>query len=253
MKSGWTRWLPGIAALVLPSVLARMVLNAFGHRIGRKARIGFSLVLADRIIMQPGTRIGHLNFVNIRRIVMRQGAYLGRRNLLYGPLSLWLDERAALGNGNKVVRGPRGSVVVGPACLKLGKLSKITADHRVDCTRSVSLGDYTTVAGVGTRIWTHGYVHELEGPGRYRVDGTIKIGSNVYVGAGCTLSMGIRIASGVMVGAGVTVARDLEEVGLYVSAALRMIPRPSDPDLRETLESITAEGLQERVYLKRPY
>ena len=218
---------------------------------GRKARIGFSLVLVDRIWMAPSARIGHLNYLNIRRVIMRKGAYLGRMNALNGPFSLWLDEQAALGNANKVVRGPTRTVTVGPSYLRLGRLTKITSNHRVDCTRSVSFGDYCTLAGIGSMIWTHGYVHDAEGPGRYRIDGSVVIGDNVNIGAGSILSMGIRITSGVMIGAGCTIARNLAEPGLYVSSAIRKLPIPQDPDGRVALEPVVADGLVERVYLKR--
>jgi len=250
MRSRLVRSATALATLLLPSFLLRPLLNALGHRVCPGARIGFSLLCVDRLYMARGARIGHFNLIILRRVVMRPGSYMGRTNLMSGPLSLWLGRDAALGNGNKVVRGPLGEVTTGPSYLRLGRLSKITSDHRVDCTRSVTLGDYSTVAGVGTMIWTHGYVHDLDGPGRYRIDGAISIGDNVYIGAGCIVSMGVRIISGVMVGAGVTVSRDLLEQGLYVSAPMRMLPRPENPDKRENLERVTDPRLCERVYLK---
>lgn len=252
MKRNIVRWATAVSALLLPSPLARFMLNALGHRIARGGRIGISLVLVDQINMGPGTRIGHFNLIHIRRLVMRQGSYLGRMNVLNGPFSLALGPQAALGNSNKVVRGPLGTVTVGPAYLKLGRLSKITSNHRIDCTRSVTFGDYCTMAGIGSMVWTHGYVHAMEGPSRYRIDGPIMIENNVNIGAGCILSLGIRIASGVMLGAGVTVARDLLEPGLYVSSPLRRLPMPENPDQRANFQKVSSMDLCETVYLKRP-
>lgn len=244
-------YLSALLAGLFPTRLVRPLMNLMGHRIAPGARIGFSLILVRRIHMGRQARIGHFNFVVLRRMVLRDGAYLGRMNIVHGPLSLWLEAKAGIGNTNKIVRGPAGPVTSGPAMLRLGRLSKITADHRIDCTESVHLGHYTTLAGVGSRLWTHGYVHDLEGPGRYRVDGSVHIGNNVYIGAGCTISAGVSIASGAMVGAGVTVARDLPEAALYVSAPLRTLPRPADPESRDNLIRLEDPRLCERVYLKK--
>ncbi len=115
----------------------------------------------------------------------------------------------------------------------------------------MDIGDFSTLAGIGTQIWTHGYIHETKGIGRYRIDGRIVIGNNVYIGAGSIISMGVRVADGVIIGAGSTVARDLKEPGLYVSAALRYLPRPAAPELRADLVRVTDGGLTETVFRKQ--
>jgi acetyltransferase-like isoleucine patch superfamily enzyme len=131
-------------------------------------------------------------------------------------------------------------------------LSKITSDHRIDCTATVHIGSFSTIAGTGSELWTHGYVHALQGAGRYRVDGRIRIGNNVYVGSSCIITTGVSLANGVIVGAGATVARSLTEPGMYVSAALRRLDRPGDPDIRADLLADDSPELCERVYIKRP-
>lgn len=181
---------------------------------------------------------------------MRPGAYIGRGNLIYGPLDIVLNINAAVGNSNKISRGPLGSVTFGRSELRLGQLSKITANHRIDCTNSVQIGDFSTLAGICTQVWTHGYIHEMEGPDRYRIDGRVVIGNNVYIGSGSIISMGVRLVSGVIVGAGTTVARNLDEPGLYVSSAIRQLPRPISPDSRRDLVKVNSEQLCERVYEK---
>lgn len=244
-------WLTALIVLCMPSPLCRPLLRLLGHRISGQARLGFSLVLVHHLILQGATCIGHFNLLRLRRLVMRRGAYLGRSNAIYGPISVSLAERAAIGNNNKIVRGPRGLVTSGPACLRLGELAKITANHRIDCTTSLSLGAFTTIAGTASEVWTHGYVHDQSGPGRYRVDGSVRIGHNVYIGSACVITAGVIIADGVIVGAGTTVARSLLEPGLYVSAGLRKLDRPPSPDERADLILVKDEQLCERVYIKR--
>lgn len=245
------RFPTAIVALLLPSVLARPILRLLGHRIGRGCQFGWSLVIADRLWMQDRAVIGHCNLINIDRIVMRSDSRIGRMNILNGPFDLVLSAQAAIGNANKIVRGPLGLVTAGRSMLRLGLLTKITSNHHIDCTKAVRFGDFSILAGVGSQLWTHGYIHDTEGPGRYRVDGEIRVGDNVYIGAGCIISMGVNIVAAAIVGAGTTVARNLDQPGLWASAAVRQLPRPAPPDQRTDLVMVDDPRLCERVYLKR--
>lgn len=239
-----------LAAALLPSAWAIWVLRACGHRVGKGCRIGFSLLWIDHLLLQGSNRIGHGNLIICRRLCMGHNGYVGRMNLVSGPISILLRNTGSIGNANKIVRGPLNHVTSGPAVLLIGRLGKITANHRVDCTRSVRIGDYSTLAGVGIQVWTHGYVHDVSGPGRYRIDGAVNIGHNVYVGASCIISMGVSICPGVMVGAGTTVSRSIDEQGLYVSSAVRRLPRPAAPETRADLRLDDNPTLCEPVFVK---
>ena len=231
--------------------MAVWVLRACGHKVGPACRIGFSLLWVDKLLLQGNIRIGHGNLISCRRLCIGRNGYIGRMNMVHGPLSILLRDTGSIGNSNKIVRGPRHIVAPGPAMLLIGRLGKITANHRLDCTRSVRIGDYSTLAGTGSQIWTHGYVHDETGAGRYRVDGSVRIGDNVYIGSACIVTTGVRIAKGVIVGAGATVSSSLTDPGMYVSTGLRRLNRPPNPDLRTDLQPVVDARLCERVYLKQ--
>jgi acetyltransferase-like isoleucine patch superfamily enzyme len=250
MFNNLKRLATGVLGFVLPSRFAAVAMRCLGHRIALDANIGFSLLLVERLVMRPGTRIGHGNLVRVRRLVLDNGARIGRGNLLNGPMSVLLKSQAEIGNRNKVLRGPMPTVTYGPATLKLGESSKITSDHRIDCTQSVVFGCDTILAGSGSQLWTHGYVHVQQGGGRYRVDGAIVIGNGVYIGSASIVTTGVRIGDDIIVGAGTTVARSLDEPGMYVSAAMRRVDRPVDPTTRSDLARVVAPGLCEPVYIK---
>lgn len=200
--------------------------------------------------MAAGSKIGHFSVVNVRRVVLRRNAYVGRMNYCSGPFSLLLRERAALGNRNVATRARLG-VSYGPALLALGELSKITAGHKIDCTNSVLFGPFCTLAGTGSQIWTHGYVHTDSPPERYRVDGKVQLGSNVNIGSRSIITGGVSIFDGIMVGAGTTVSKSLSEPGLYVSAAVRRMPCAIAPSKRREMERVIDPDLMETVYRKR--
>jgi acetyltransferase-like isoleucine patch superfamily enzyme len=241
--------LTAISCLILPSFLARAALNVLGHSLGAQARIGFSFIWCKSIHMSATSRIGHFNFINIKRIVLREKSWIGRSNILNGPFSLHLKDGAVIGNRNKILRA-RSGISIGSAEFRIGKEGAITSDHRIDCTQSVFLGAYSFLAGAGSQLWSHGYIHASDGPGRYRVDGRIEIGDNVYIGSACIISMGIKIANSVIVGAGTSIARDLLEPGLYVSAPIRALPRPAPPSERTDLLPVDDPHLVETVYIK---
>jgi len=240
-----------LVILLLPSYLVVLILRLLGHKIQNGCRVGFSIVWIDYLVLSENARIGHFNLLILRRLILRNKAVIGRANVMVGPISILLKEQGAIGNSNKIVRGPLNLVVTGGAQLKLGKLTKITSNHRLDCTKSIIFGDFSILAGVGSQIWTHGYVHELQGAGRYRIDGRVAVGNNVYIGASCILNAGIQISNGIMIGAGAVVGRDLYEEGLYVSSSLRKLQRPISPDDRIDLCRSQDSSLCERVYVKQ--
>ena len=219
-----------ILLLIFPTRLVRWAVNLCGHSLQGGARVGFSWVCVDRLEIAATGRIGHFNRCT-------------------GSIRIILGERGQIGHFNTIVRARamRG----GPSDLTLGRIAKITSRHRLDMSCSISIGDFSTVAGTGSQLWTHGYVHEMEGAGRYRIDGPIVIEGNVYIGTMSFISGGVRIVRGVIVGGGATVAKSLLEPGLYVSAALRQLPRPGDPEEREDLEAAPRYPSEDIVYRKR--
>lgn len=245
------RLLVGSAAFLLPSPLARLALSAMGYSVGRDVRIGFSLLLVDRLHLGDGCRIGHFNLINVRRFLCDSRSQIGRGNIMNGPLAVRLMEQASLGNRNKVTRGPSPAVVAWGAQLRLERAARLTSDHLLDCTRSICMGEYSILAGSGSQVWTHGYVHSQRGPGRYRVDGPVGIGSNVYIGSRCIVNLGVDIASGSSIGAGSVISKSLTSPGLYVGMGLRQLPVPGDPLARPDLQEQRSASLCEAVFLKK--
>lgn len=243
-------WLNGILLFLLPTGLARLFVNRLGWQLDQKARVGFSLLLCNRLDMRAGARVGHGNLIVTPSTELGIDARIGHLNAVTGPFNIVFARRGAIGNRNRLIRAGIG-VVTGYSELRLGELAKITSRHLVDMTSSLCLGDFTTMAGSGSQVWTHGYVHDKQGPGRYRIDGAINVGDNVYIGSACVLTAGITICNGAIVGAGSTVSRSLTEPALYVGQALRKLPRPKTAAERGDLEPVVDDQLIEPVYVKK--
>lgn len=236
---------------LFPTSVIRPIANLMGHYIGPGAKVGFSFIWCDSVALDSRVLIGHFNIFIVQKLLMREAAQVGHMNTLKGPFYVILRERAAFGHRNKVQRA-RPGVSVGFSRLRLDSGAKITSDHRIDCTQSVCFGEYSILAGSGSQLWTHGYVHDVEGAGRYRIDGQIVIESNVYIGSACLISMGVRIGKGVIIGGGTSVAASLTKPGLYVSAPIRRLARPASPDSRIDLNRVIDRRLiEKKVYIKR--
>lgn len=249
MNGRWRRVLTAAIALMVPRPFKTLLLNAMGHHVGRRARIGFGILAVERLWIADGARIGRLNFISCRRLVMRRGAVVAGMNVIRGPVSVSLGQDAGLGNRNVVARAPR-PVSWGPARLRIGRGSKVTASHTIDCMRSVVIGEHSTIAGKGSQLWTHSYVHEAEGPGRVRVEGGITIGNNVYVGSACMISLGVTLGDGITLGSLTPVAKSLDQPGLYVAQPLRHLPRPFER-AEEGGAVVPAGEVCERVVVRR--
>ena len=208
-----------VTALIcmLPSILAVQLLRLIGHSVGRKVKIGLSIVYADIIYLQDFSRIGHLNFICCDGLDIAESAYIGRGNIIYGSFWVILHKLAAIGNNNKIIRGPKNTVSATKSSINLGELSKVTTNHRIDMSRSVKFGKYTTLAGAKSEIWTHGYFHDREGPGRYRIDGEVILGDNIYIGSSSIIVAGVKIASGAHVGPGASITKNITSEGIYLS------------------------------------
>lgn len=239
-----------ITAFVLPSRIAVVVLNILGHKVHSTAKIGFSVLLLKGLYMGENARIGHFNLIKANKMLMRKGAFLKKFNRINGPINLLFNELAALANSNSIYRAD-SLVNPGLATLKLGKLGQIVSQNKIDLTKSITIGDNTTIGGHGGQLWTHGYVHERHGAGRIRVDGEIIIGNNVYIGSRCTFNPGIYIADGVTVGSNVCISKSLKKAGMYVPQALRYIPQDID-EIRRRLIKLENQTIEE-VYEKPVY
>lgn len=226
MKKKLRTFFTALVCLLAPRSMKPWLLNGVGHAVHSSARIGPSLLVGTRLFMGPDTAIGWFNLISCQRIVMRDHAYIGRMNVIKGRLSIGLASRAAIGNRNSVICSGLDPHRTRPSHLTLGTLTKITANHYVECAESIVWGRFGTLAGVGCQMWTHGFVHAETGEGRSMVRGRITIGDNVYIGAHSVVAAGVRIGDAIAVGAHSSVASDLVEPGVYVSAPLRHVARP---------------------------
>ncbi len=228
--------------LILPSPLLRGFNGILGIKIGNNGRVGFSMIFCKKLIVSESGSIGHFNLIKINNIALSKKSYIGHLNRLNGPFNLRLAITAGIGNFNNFVKAPL-NVKNRVSAIYLGKLSKITSRHYIDCMCNITILSYTTIAGIGSQMWTHGYYHYRGMHKRVRIDGEIKIGRYCYIGSGSIFNPGVSVCSSVNLGCNSTISKSISEEGFYVNQQLRKIDKEPDfhARLRKEEDHITIE------------
>lgn len=239
-----------ILSLILPpSKIKNFILKLFGWKIANNVYIGFSYISANKVDLYDNTRIGHFNFINLPYLKMKSKAYIQNLNRITGPIYIVLNDSAAIGNMNTIKRAYH-PISWGKSVLKIGFGSKITSKHTVDCTRPIYIGKHSILAGENSQVWTHGYIHNSTGKDRFRIDGSIKIGNNVYIGSATVINPGICISDAITIGSHATIAKSLQKPGLYVNQSLRYIPLDYDKAYKK-YDKVKSKKLIEKTVHKK--
>lgn len=191
MKTFWN-----VLVLLLPWRLKRFCLVRFyGYELHPSARIGFSYIFPRRLVMGEGASIGHFNCaIHLENMVMGKRSVIARGNWITGfPLHTGSRHFA-----HQEGRRPE---------LLLGEESAITKQHHIDCTDTVAIGRFVTIAGYGSQFLTHSI--DIY---RNRQDSRpIRIGDYCFIGTGVKILGGARLPACSVLGAGAVLTRDYSE------------------------------------------
>jgi serine acetyltransferase len=193
-----TRALLQVLLLAMPWRVRRWALNSlFGYVIAPTARIGLSLVLAERVVLKERARIGNLTVV--KRLA-----------------SLVVEESGSLGNLNWVTGMPPGpSGHFARECqrdpsLHIGRHAAITHRHLIDCTDRVTIGPFATVGGWRSQILTHAIDLQV---GRQSC-APVEIGHHCFVGTGVIILKGSSLPAESILAAGSVLNASMKGEGM---------------------------------------
>lgn len=196
--------------MCMPWKIRRLILNHFYHyEIHPRARIGFSYIYPEHLIMEEGATIGHLNVaIHLELIHMGKDCTICQRNWITGfPLK----------DKTKFQRFPDRKPY-----LIMGQDSAITKQHHIDCTDLVSIGELSVVAGYGTQILSHSTSLRYDDGGC----APITIGHHCFVGTRSILLPGSVLPCCAILAAGAVLnKRYAEEYALYGGVPARFIKK----------------------------
>ena len=225
---------------LLPSFLKRPCYRLFyGYRIGKRVRIGVSIIDAQECEIEDDVLIGHLNLVlGVKKILIRDHSKIGHLNIIRGGDEVRLGRYSEIIRTNQINSIPDPDVVnpTDPR-FSLGDGSIITTGHKIDFTDRVEIGRRSIIGGRNSSLWTHN---------RQRTR-PIAIGSFTYVGSEIRMAPGSRLPSRCIVGIGAVVTGQLtEEERLIAGVPAKALKELSEED-RFLIERRTRPDLPDDV------
>ncbi|MFA0468968.1 acyltransferase [Vibrio breoganii] len=214
---------------------------------GKGSKIGFSVILSKSIYIGNDSSVGHFNYIHNEGIILSDSSRIGTLNRLSGPFKLRIQSFGEIGNFNTFVKAPL-SVQSIVSSIYIGKKSKITSRHYIDCMCNITIKSYTVIAGIRSQLWTHGYYHYAGVDKRVRIDGQIKIGRYCYIGSGSIFNPGIKICDSVNIGSHSVISKSISESGLYVNEPLRLVNYNND--FSSKLRKESPLNTKEEAYVK---
>jgi acetyltransferase-like isoleucine patch superfamily enzyme len=200
----------------------------FGYQIGRRVRIGLSVLDAGECEIQDDVEIGHLNLVvGVGKLFIGDHAHIGHLNLLRGGDEIVLGRYSDIRRCNEINSIPNPqSVTLRDPRFRLGAGSTITAGHKIDFTDRVDIGERSILGGRNSSLWTHN---------RHRTR-PVTIGSSTYVGSEIRVAPGGTIPSQCIVGIGSVITDALQDESRLIAGVPAKPVRPLDPEDRMLLD-----------------
>jgi len=225
---------------LLPSFLKRPCYRLFyGYRIGKRVRIGVTIIDAQHCEIADDVVIGHLNMVlGVKKISIGDHARIGHLNIIRGGDEVRLGRYSEIMRTNQINSIPDPDVVnpTDPR-FSLGDGSIVTTGHKIDFTDRVEIGRRSIIGGRNSSLWTHN---------RQRTR-PISIGSFTYVGSEIRMAPGSTLPSRCIVGIGAVVTGQLtEEERLIAGVPAKALKGLSEED-RFLIERRTRPDLPDDV------
>jgi acetyltransferase-like isoleucine patch superfamily enzyme len=194
-------FLLGIA--ILPSFAKRPLYRLlFGYKIGKRVKIGFSVIDAKECAIDDDVRIGHLNlFVQTKKLMIGDNARIGHLNIIRG------GEEVILGRFCEILRLNEINAIPNPVASNpvdqrfiLGNGSVIAASHKIDFSDKVEFGKCVILGGRNSSLWTHNRQSTEQ----------INIGDYAYLGSEIRIAPGGEVPAKCVVGIGSVITKKFE-------------------------------------------
>jgi len=187
---------------LMPSFIKRSCYRLFfGYQIGKRVRIGLSIIDAKECWIADDVQIGHLNLIiRVKKLEIGDHVRIGHLNIIRG------GDEVQLGRYSEIIRMNEINSIAEPEVVNpidprfsLGDGSIITTGHKIDFTDRVTIGRRSILGGRNSSLWTHN---------RQRTR-PIVIGSFAYIGSEIRIAPGGVVPSRCIVGIGSVITSEL--------------------------------------------
>ena len=225
---------------LFPNFLKRGMYRAFfGYKIGKRVRIGLSIIDAKQCQIEDEVTIGHLNvIVRVKKLVIGDHVRIGHLNVIRGGDEVVLGRYAEIIRMNEINSIAEPDVVnpTDPRFL-LGEGSVITTGHKIDFTDRVTIGRRSILGGRNSSLWTHN---------RQRTR-PIDVGSFAYIGSEIRIAPGGSLPSKCIVGIGSVITSELSDEGHLIAGVPAKAVKELNEEDRFLIERKTRNDLPDDV------
>jgi acetyltransferase-like isoleucine patch superfamily enzyme len=195
---------------LLPSFLKRSCYRLFfGYQIGKRVRIGLSIIDAKECSIADDVQIGNLNLIiRVKKLGIEDHVRIGHLNIIRG------GDEVHLGRYSEIIRMNEINSIAEPDVVnpidprfRLGAGSIVTTGHKIDFTDRVTIGRRSILGGRNSSLWTHN--RQQTRP--------IDIGSFAYVGSEIRMAPGGTLPSRCIVGIGSVITGELTAEGYLIA------------------------------------
>ena len=211
----------------------------FGYKIGKRVRIGVSIIDARECLIEDDVSIGHFNVVTrVQKLTIRDHVRIGHLNIIRGGDEVSLGRYSEIIRMNEINSIPDPDVVneIDPKFL-LGNGSIVTTGHKIDFTDRVEIGRRVILGGRNSSLWTHNRQRTMP----------ITIGSKVYIGSEIRMAPGSVIPARSIVGIGSVITGALEEEGKLIAGVPAKTIKDLSSDDQFLIERKTRPDLPDDV------
>jgi acetyltransferase-like isoleucine patch superfamily enzyme len=239
-KSSKSRLLMLVVCAILPSFLKRPLYRLlFGYKIGKRVRIGITLLDARECSIDDDVTIGHFNIVIlVQKLVIKDHVRIGHLNIIRGGNEVNIGRYCEIMRMNEINSIPDADVVneIDPVFL-LGDGSIVTTGHKIDFTDRVEIGRRVILGGRNSSLWTHNRQRTMP----------ITIGSLVYIGSEIRMAPGSGIPDRSIVGIGSVITAQLAEEGTLIGGVPARTIKELSPEDQFLIERKTRLDLPDDV------
>jgi len=209
--------------------------HLFGYKIGKRVRIGLSIIDTSTCEIDDDVQIGHFNLLlGTQKLSIGDHARIGHLNIIRGGDEVRLGRYSEIIRLNEINSIPEPDVVneTDPRFI-LGDGAVVVASHKIDFTDRVELGKRVIVGGGNCSFWTHN--RQMTEP--------IVVGDYSYLGSEIRLTPGCVIPPKCIVGIGAVITKKFEGEYKLIAGVPAKVTKDLDDDGRFLTEYKTRADL----------
>ncbi len=224
----------------LPSPIASLCYRALlGYKIGKRVRIGFSIIDVGNCEIGDDVTIGHFNvFSGTQDLSIGEHSRIGVFNIFRGGNTINIGKYCDILRLNEINSIPEPDIVnIADPTFILGNGCMIGASHKIDFTDRVEFGKSVILGGRNSSIWTHD---------RQRTQ-PVTVGDNSYLGSEIRIVPGGAVPARCIVGIGSVITKQLKIEDQLIAGVPAREVKELDEEGRFLVERKTRNDLPDDI------